>query len=190
MTTPQIKAMVEVHEFMTSQQIPYMIIGGMALQYWGEPRFTRDVDITILIPWKQEKKLLEKICSTFLPRMTGALEFAVQHRVCLVKSSEGCDIDISMGIPGYEESAMERAVDFPVGRDQFIKICSAEDLIIHKAVAGRPQDEADIESIVIRQGKKLDVRYIRQWLRQFSSLLETEEVLERFERYWETLNDA
>ncbi len=41
---PQMKAIREVHEFMTARQIPYMIIGGIALQCWGEPRFTRDID--------------------------------------------------------------------------------------------------------------------------------------------------
>jgi predicted nucleotidyltransferase len=180
---PQMKAIREVHEFMISKQIPYMIIGGIALQYWGEPRFTRDIDVTILIPYEQERELLEKILSSFTPRISDTLEFALIHRICLVRSSEGYEIDMSLGIIGYEESAINRAINFDLC-GLSVKICSAEDLIIHKAVAGRPQDEADIESIVIRQGKSLDVNYIRQWLREFSLLLGTEEALERFERFW------
>ena len=68
-----------------------------------------------------------------------------------------------------------------------IRICSTEDLIIHKAIAGRPQDLSDIESIIMRQRKKLDVKYIRKWLGEFSQLLEAEEVTDRFERPWEKI---
>jgi hypothetical protein len=47
--TPQLKAIMEIHEFLTREGIPYVLIGGIALQWWGEPRFTRDVDIAILV---------------------------------------------------------------------------------------------------------------------------------------------
>ncbi|MEP9411414.1 MAG: nucleotidyl transferase AbiEii/AbiGii toxin family protein [Candidatus Brocadia sp.] len=40
---------MEIHEFLTREGIPYVLIGGIALQWWGEPRFTRDVDIAILV---------------------------------------------------------------------------------------------------------------------------------------------
>lgn len=34
-----------------SRGIPYMLIGGQAVLLYGEPRLTRDVDVT-LPPWK------------------------------------------------------------------------------------------------------------------------------------------
>ena len=66
-------------------------------------------------------------------------------------------------------------------------MCSAEDLIIHKAVAGRPQDVVDIETVVLRQGRRLDVGYIRRWLGEFSDLLANPDVLERFEQAYRKL---
>jgi hypothetical protein len=63
-------------------------------------------------------------------------------------------------------------------------LCSAEDLIIHKAVAGRPQDIRDIEGIVYRQRDKLEVTYIRQWLREFAEILYKPEIIEIFEQPW------
>ena len=180
----QVKAIVEIHKFFTEENIPCVIIGGIALQHWGEPRFTRDVDVTILIPLGKEREFLEKILSFFSARMDDALEFALRNRVCLVKSNEGYEIDISLGIPGYEEEVVRKAIDYDLGSGHTVRICSAEDLIIHKAVAGRPQDLADIESIIIRQRKKLYIRYIRKWLREFSQLLEMEEIIDRFERLW------
>jgi len=185
--TPQFNAAWELHQFLTKEKIPYAIIGGIALQYWGEPRFTRDVGITIMATLGQEETILQKIFSVFPPRIPNALDFAIKHRVCLVRSREGSEIDISLGIPGYEEKVVERAVKCDIGQNHMVNVCSAEDLVIHKAIAGRPQDLADIEGIILRQGKKLDVEYIQDWLRKFSALLETEDIIERFRNPWKRL---
>ena len=180
----QFKAAWEIHQFLKKEGIPYAIIGGIALQYWGEPRFTRDVDVTVMIPSSDEKKVLKKILSIFPPRIPDALQFALKNRICLIKNKEDCEIDLSLGILGYEEEVMSRAVKCDIGEGRMVRICSAEDLIIHKAVAGRPQDLTDIEGIIIRQGRKLDIDYIRQWLKEFSLVLEMDELKERFEGPW------
>lgn len=183
----QIKALAELHQFFVSQNIPYVVIGGIALQYWGEPRFTRDIDVTVLLTLNKEEEILKNILTTFSPRVSDALSFAIKNRICLVKNKAGYEIDISLGIPGYEEEVMKRSVNCEIYKKCIIKICSAEDLIIHKAVAGRAQDMADIESIILRQGNKLDINYIRKWLQEFSNLLETNEVIDRFDKPWKQL---
>jgi len=66
-------------------------------------------------------------------------------------ASNGYPLDISMGLPGYEDEVMRRAALLEIAPDKSVYICSAEDLIIHKAIAGRPQDLRDIEGIVLRQ---------------------------------------
>ena len=65
-----------------------------------------------------------------------------------------------------------------------VRLCSAEGLIVHKVVAGRPQDVRDIEGIIYRQGDALDAAYVRRWLREFADLLADPEIQERFERPW------
>lgn len=182
----QLEAIKEVHECFTREDIQYVLIGGIALQWWGEPRFTRDVDVTVLVNLGEEEKVIRKILSAFSPRISNALEFALKNRVCLVQNRDGYEIDISFGIPGYEEEVMRRAVGCKLGEGT-VMICSAEDLIVHKAVAGRPQDLTDIEGIIMRQGNKLDVNYIRKWLKDFSDLLEMPELFERFEKPWKQL---
>jgi predicted nucleotidyltransferase len=153
---PQFRAIWEIHQFFTEEQIPYVLIGGIALQWWGVPRFTRDVDVTILVNLGEEETVIEKIFSAFTPRNSDAMDFALKNRICLVQSKEGYEIDISLGIPGYEEEVMKRAIECKLDENHYVRICSAEDLIIHKAVAGRPQDISDIEGIIMRQGNKLD----------------------------------
>ena len=48
----------------------------------------------------------------------------------------------------------------------------------------RSQDLADVEGVIQRQGQKLDVRYIRRWLGQFSRGLDDPVILERFRQQW------
>lgn len=181
----QLEAAYEIHLFLAACQVPYAIIGGFAVQCWGEPRFTQDVDVTILVPFGQEDTIISAVLGAFTPRVQNAAEFARKNRVILARSREGCDLDISLGIPGYEEQVTARAFDYDLGDGRTVKLCSAEDLIIHKAVAGRPQDDFDIEGIILRQGKKLDVNYIARWLEEFARSLETQEILLRFTGTWE-----
>ena len=50
----------QLHIFLTSRRIPYAIIGGIAVQRWGQPRLTRDVDLTILLPRGAEEATLRE----------------------------------------------------------------------------------------------------------------------------------
>ncbi len=174
-----------LHQFLTERGIPYVIIGGIAVQRWGQPRLTRDVDLTILLPAGQEEPVLREILRAFPGRVEDALQFALVHRVLPVRVPGGSEADITLGLPGYEEGVVARAVDYDLGDGRVVRLCSAEDLIIHKAVAGRPQDLMDIEGIVARQRDRLDLTYLRRWLGEFSALLEDPEIAQRFERAWE-----
>ncbi|MGB9721834.1 MAG: nucleotidyl transferase AbiEii/AbiGii toxin family protein [bacterium] len=182
----QLEAIKEVHQFFTKEKIPYVLIGGIALQHWGEPRFTRDIDVTILVDLGTEEEVIKKILSAFSPRIKDALQFALKNRICLVKSRSGYEIDISLGIPGYEEIVIKRAVECQLGKVS-VKICSAEDLIIHKSVAGRARDLSDIEGIIMRQRKNLNPKYIRKWLKEFSEILEMPELIGQFESLWKKI---
>ena len=59
-----------------------------------------------------------------------------------------------------------------------IKSCCAEDLIVLKAVANRPQDWIDIENTLIRQGKKLNRALILDELQPLVELKEEPEILD------------
>jgi predicted nucleotidyltransferase len=59
-------------------------------------------------------------------------------------------------------------------------ICSPEDLIIQKVVAGRAQDWQDIEGILAEQHGHLDQAYIESWLQQFVQALDRPEILSQY----------
>ena len=180
----QLEAAWEIHLFLTARHIPYMIIGGLAVQYWGEPRFTRDVGVTAAVPAEKLESFVQDLKGQFEPRVSDLMEFARRTRVLPIKASNGCEMDISLSVAGYEEEALKRAVEYEIEPGRKIYLCSAEDLIIHKAVAGRPRDLQDIEGVIYRQGDRLDVDYIRFWLKEFAVALEEPELSERFEKPW------
>lgn len=180
----QERAAWEVHTLLTRLHVPYVIIGGLAVRHWGEPRLTQDVDVTVMLPPDDPLPLLEQIAASLPPRLPDALAFARQHRVLLVRASNGVPLDISLGVPGYEEEVMRRAVEWKPEPDKTLRLCSAEDLIIHKAIAGRPQDLRDIEGVVYRQGETLDSAYILRWLSTFAEILEEPDLPERFTTPW------
>lgn len=88
----------------------------------------------------------------------------------------------------FEELIIKRAVQRDLG-DWSARICSAEDLIIQKAVAGRGKDWPDVEGLLIEQHGKLDEAYIEDWLSQFAEALEKPEILEEYQKLRKKIRD-
>ncbi len=177
----------EVHTFLTTHQVPYVFIGGLAVQYWGEPRFTHDVDATVAVPVEKADNFVHLVTSHFASRVKEPVSFAQKTRMVLVTASNGCQVDISMSLPGYEDHVMARAVEVELEPGKPVRLCSAEDLIIHKAIARRPRDIQDIEGVVYRQANRLDTAHVRYWLNEFANLLADPDLLAHFERAWHKL---
>jgi hypothetical protein len=178
----------EVGSFFSSRSVAYAVIGGLAVQVWGNARLTTDADLTVASPLSAgSADLVRLITGQFSSRSAAPLDFARQTRMILITASNGVDVDISLALPGYEDQLFGRTVDYEIEAGKTIRVCSAEDLIIHKAVAGRPQDLSDIQGVVYRQGETLDTAYIRQWLAAFAEALADPAVQERFESAWKNL---
>ena len=182
----QYEAAWAVHQALQVSGFSYATIGGVALQHWGEPRFTKDLDLTVLVDPGDEPRLGGLLTRLFQPRIPDAVEFSLQSRVLLIRVNDLCDVDISFGLPGFETELMGRAVDYDIGQNRKIRLCSAEDLIVLKLLALRPRDREDVVGILQRQGSNLDKRYIRLWLREFCTLLESQEALEAFDEMVES----
>ena len=63
-----------------------------------------------------------------------------------------------------------------------LRTCRPEDLIVMKAFADRLLDWHDIDGILIRQGKKLDLKRIRKDLRPMLAIKEKPELLDRLDQ--------
>ncbi len=141
----------EIQAVCRGQGWQFCFVGGLALQRWGEPRVTEDVDLTLLTGFGGEERYVDELLRIFALRMDDAKEFALTKRVLLLQSPGGIGIDIALGGLPYEELMVARATPFEFVPGVSLLTCSAEDLVVMKAFADRPRDWIDIESIVLRQ---------------------------------------
>ena len=101
---PLLEAALHLQDLLDSWNWRFCVIGGIAVLRWGDARFTRDVDVSLLTEFGREDDYILPGCS--------------------------------------------------------LRTCSAEDLMVLKLFAFRPQDLVEEESLAVRRGKSLDWTYV------------------------------
>jgi len=138
---------------------------------YGEPRLTKDIDITLGIGVSELNRI-----KAILPGM--GLEVLVKDELQFVEKTmvlptlekrSGIRVDLIFSFSPYEMEAIGRARGIRLGRSE-VNFASAEDVIIHKVIAGRPRDLEDVRSILLKN-PGLDSNYILKWLDEFDRSL-------------------
>ncbi len=174
---------VQIDAFCEKQGWQFCIIGGVAVQHWGEQRFTKDVDFTVLTGFGGEEPVVDALLAKYEARIGDAKPFALKNRVLLIRAPSGMGVDVSLGALPFEEAAVQRAKKIEVSSGVFLRLCTAEDLIVMKAFADRPLDWNDVKGIVIRQGNEnLDWAYVFQHLTPLAELKEQPEIVARLRK--------
>ena len=156
----------------------FCFIGGLAVQHWGEPRQTNDVDATVWTQFGNERPVIDRLLEDLTSCIENADQFALVNRVLLVQEPSGVDVDVALAAFPYELEMIRRAEKQPF-RDEQLLICGPSDLIILKAFANRARDWQDIRGIMIRSGSQLDWRLIESELEVLANLKEEPEILDR-----------
>ena len=152
-------------------QIDYAVLGGIAVSYYGEPRFTWDIDVNILLRTDQIEDFLETAkMRGFSPRTPNAREILKKTGVLPMTFVDGeeeghCDLIVAQN--ALEIAGIRRASFRDIGNSR-IKLIACEDLVLHKIASDRPRDREDLLGILRRQGKNMDRTYIHDWLRRLS----------------------
>jgi hypothetical protein len=172
----------EVQSFCDRQGWNSCIIGGLAVLRWGEPRVTRDVDITLLTGFGAEESFAGPLLAHYTARVVDPTMFARKNRVLLLQTLGGVGIDISLGALPFEERIIRNSTPYSYSPGLSIRTCSAEDLMVMKLFASRPIDLHDAEGIAIRQGNKLNWDYVEEQLRPLAEAKEEPEILQTLSR--------
>jgi predicted nucleotidyltransferase len=153
-----VAAVTAVARALDELSIPYMVIGGVAVTIWGEPRLTQDVDATIACQ-TDATDVIRRLVEVLPARTADPEGFVRQTRVLPVQTAAGIPVDLVLaGLP-FEQTAIERAARIEIGGYP-VRVCTPEDLIVLKIISTRPRDHEDIRSVVRRQGSRLDRRYL------------------------------
>lgn len=151
-------------------EVPYMVIGGQAVLLHGEPRLTRDIDLTLGIDPSRLDAALGVVREAGLTPLVDPDPFVAETFVLPCEDAEsGIRVDMVFSNEGYERTAMSRTVTVTVGGAE-VRFASVEDLLIQKLVAGRPRDIEDARGVLNRH-PDADLATVRGWLREFDAAL-------------------
>ena len=175
-------------EWLIDQQVPYAIIGGVAIGFVAQPRATQDVDAVIWIDLDRVEDFLESGKGFgFVPRVPDPVNFARTTRVLLLRHQQtNIGIDLSCGTLPFEKEMLDRSTELIAGPIK-LRVATPEDLIILKAVAHRQRDLIDIDNLLSVHGD-LDLDRIRSWVRQFAEVLDTPELISELEKLLKNRN--
>jgi len=166
---------------LSRHDLPYIIIGGQAVLLYGEPRLTRDIDVTLGVDVDHLNELLVVVRELSLKPIPEDIESFVRETMVLPALNEptGIRIDFIFSFTPYEQEAIKRARKIPL-MEQEVCFASPEDVIIHKIFAGRPRDIEDAKTIILKN-PGIDIKYIKTWLKAFDASSEKKDFLKSFE---------
>jgi predicted nucleotidyltransferase len=169
--------------------LEYMIIGGQAVLIYGEPRLTKDVDITLGISangFENVTDIVERLNLKIL--VQNPKDFVKENFVLpLIDNETGFRVDFIFSFSEYEKTALKRVNRVKID-DVEVRFVSIEDLIIHKMIASRERDIEDVRKILIKN-KDIDFEYILNWLKAFESIVE-ENLTQKFLDLKKKLEDS
>ena len=156
--------------------IEYMVMGGWAVQVWGRPRPTFDVDFTISVTDEDLIKFLHSLAAKefivaeeFLRGFKDNLSGFAKIQVSIFEFPDPIRVDLFLARSEFQMTAFKRRMNMTLFGRQVLVI-SPEDLVLHKLLAKRHKDMAAVEEIFdIQRGTgKLDIHYMKLWARRLS----------------------
>jgi predicted nucleotidyltransferase len=161
--------------------LPYIIIGGQAVLFYGTPRMTKDIDITLGVDTGSLDVVVQAVKSIGAEIIPDDFKAFVERTYVLpaMDKESGIRIDFIFSFTSYERQAIARAVPALLGGTK-VMFAAVEDVIIHKVFAGRPRDLEDVRSLLVKN-PGIDRHYVKKWLKEFEKSPEKEALLNTFE---------
>lgn len=159
-----------------------MVIGGQAVLLYGEPRLTKDIDITLGIPIDRLDELLVIIKELSLIPLPEDVPSFVQKTMVfpVLEKSTAIRVDFIFSFTRYEAQAIARAKKIILA-GQEVCFASLDDLILHKLFAGRPRDIEDVRTLILKN-PGIDESYIKRWLKEFDASVPGKGFLKIFDK--------
>lgn len=156
-------------------KIPYMITGGIAVLMWGRVRFTADIDIVVELR-REDTDRLEKALhklgqAGYLDKETMLQAVDDLGEFNFIDGESGVKVDfwILKKDDPFDVIRLKRRKR-RILHGERVNFISPEDLILTKlqwyAKNGSSRHLEDIESIFKISWKKLDIPYLKKWVKK------------------------
>lgn len=144
------------------EHVDFLLIGGMAMSVWVEPRLTKDCDIVVKIRKVEQARLKTALVAAGARATELEMRLLFERPFVRFKTRDGPMLDVHRCLSVHDRSAFDHSVMLEKWGQSF-RVASAEDLVIYKLQAWRLQDRADVHSL-LTQVRDLDHAYIESWL--------------------------
>ncbi|PKN90642.1 MAG: hypothetical protein CVU44_23100 [Chloroflexi bacterium HGW-Chloroflexi-6] len=132
-------------QIFNDNHVKYLVIGGYAVIQYGEPRFTKDLDLWISTDIANAEAVYKALKEFGAPLTEMSVDDFSEEGYFYQMGVPPVRVDVLMGIPGatFEKCWSRRQiVDFDGLKVNFI---SKQDLVTAKRASGRPQDLIDAD---------------------------------------------
>ena len=156
-----------VCEFLNEEKILYVVVGGLAVLFYGIPRTTMDIDIIIAMDMDETKRFAEFLNENdfFADEEDIKTAFEEKSHATIEDKTSMARLDIK-GIYGENDRiTLERRSKVSLADFEFY-VASPEDTIANKLLFGSEQDVKDAEGIYARQFENLDMAYLEKWCKK------------------------
>ncbi|MEW6202821.1 MAG: hypothetical protein AB1546_12650 [bacterium] len=157
----------------TSLNIPYMIVGGIGVIFYGKPRMTHDVDVLVDIDPSSADRIKESFKDEFYIS-EDAIKEAINNRSMfnIVHHESGIKIDFwVLEDNDYDIQRFKRRQKHKVGGIVMF-FSSPEDLILKKLLWYKKSEIEkhldDAYGILRLQHERLDYEYLNKWAEELS----------------------
>jgi hypothetical protein len=148
--------------------VPWMLVGGLAVGAWTEPRGTKDCDLAVSAA---DPAVLERALGAIGLRVVRGRLDQVAHggtvRLAAIRpDAPPLVVDLLCAGTDFERAALRRCRRATV-LGVPLAIVSPDDLVVYKLIAGRPQDLADVDRLLRFGRAPEDEAEVRRWLGEF-----------------------
>lgn len=138
------------------RHVEYALAGGWAFSALVEPRATTDIDILILLDPPSQATIQSLVSAVFSSTIVHPSPMKVKGvsiwRCMGLRGRQEVIVDFLVADSVFLQSAISRRRQILLG-DQIVAVLTLEDLILRKMIAGRLQDQADLEKIATAELK-------------------------------------
>ena len=130
--------------------VRYLIVGGYAVVFHAQPRFTRDIDLFIKADSANAQATYDALAEFGAPLQAIRPEEFADRGSFFRFGRDPHGFDILPDLPGVDfDAAWDRRVEAVIDSESGLTafFISKDDLIAAKLASGRPQDLADVSAI-------------------------------------------
>jgi hypothetical protein len=167
------QALSDIAKRLREMNVPFALVGGLAVSVRAEVRFTRDLDIAVTIRDDAALETLVRDLGRGGYSIVATVEQEHHGRLAIVRlqSATGIAVDVLAASSGIESEIVARSsmVDFPhVGP---VPVASVEDLLAMKVLSAseeRLQDRIDARNLILA-APALDLAAVRHALERITA---------------------